>query len=456
MSAFALYAPNIINEPTSSLDQSPSSSDGSQDINNSKPPAKRPQKQRQTTRYPSMSECEQSIVAASALVGENLLDSPTTRRMTKIFHDDDDDDNNSLLDDDNDDAGVARHAYSDSRIRTLIDTANVGVIASGWAWVKRQRARRQREYLKLQAEVQLQRIAEAQEAEARQQQQQQQPRTLEQNPIYQQLTRCTDIEVSHVEDHGEEKSDDHNMVDQNSNIGVKVTSACISKSGLGISVSVEVPPDWQEEADGHHDDNGEWIPDVRVVEDDENLFSYPFILSHEQMQDIATSVLPLGISHCLWKRLYSLARDGDSFEACLRLVGNEPRSLLVLRTARGAVFGGFADSPWEMTNQQVSGFHGSAQACLYTFYDPNNEDGGSLIVYKWTGANRYFQLVSLERKMLAFGGGGDDGSFGLCIEQDFQLGSTGCCDTFGNQPLCDQENFSIVDMEIWSFVTGRF
>jgi hypothetical protein len=30
------------------------------------------------------------------------------------------------------------------------------------------------------------------------------------------------------------------------------------------------------------------------------------------------------------------------------------------------------------------------------------------------------------------------------------------CDTFGNEPLCDQENFSIMDLEVWGFLTGVF
>ena len=58
--------------------------------------------------------------------------------------------------------------------------------------------------------------------------------------------------------------------------------------------------------------------------------------------------------------------------------------------------------------------------------------------------------------MMAFGGGGADGAFGLCVEEDFQTGSTGPCDTFDNEPLCDQETFEIVDVEFWEFLTGVF
>ena len=53
--------------------------------------------------------------------------------------------------------------------------------------------------------------------------------------------------------------------------------------------------------------------------------------------------------------------------------------------------------------------------------------------------NRYFQLCDNAHKRLAVGGGGSE--FGLCVEQDFQTGSTGRCHTFNNDPLCDQETF---------------
>jgi hypothetical protein len=46
--------------------------------------------------------------------------------------------------------------------------------------------------------------------------------------------------------------------------------------------------------------------------------------------------------------------------------------------------------------------------------------------------------------MIAFGGGGDEGDFGLCVEDDFRRGSTGRCETFGNEPLCSQDQFGVL------------
>ena len=68
--------------------------------------------------------------------------------------------------------------------------------------------------------------------------------------------------------------------------------------------------------------------------------------------------------------------------------------------------------------------------------------------------NRYIQLCDHQNKMIAIGGG--NGTFGLCIQQDFQYGSTGACTTFQNEALCPDEQFSILDVEIYGFLLGQF
>jgi hypothetical protein len=245
----------------------------------------------------------------------------------------------------------------------------------------------------------------------------------------------------------------------------------------------------------------DWIPPVRVVR--EPYRTEKFILDAPRMNQIARYVLPQGIAACRWKRVYSLARDGDSFESCLHLIRKEQRSLMVIRTADDRVFGAYADSPWRAAH---CNYYGSAQARLWTFVpdtmaneahlqhqshyqhqphhdsatiatnlpEPSNKvqlDSSAntsptdapldtmqqkIKVYKWTGINRYIQYCDITHRILAFGGGGESGSFGLCVEKDFQTGSTGPCATFGNEPLCDQEHFKIVDLEIWGFLTGQF
>uniref|UniRef100_A0A7S2E797 Oxidation resistance protein 1 n=1 Tax=Trieres chinensis TaxID=1514140 RepID=A0A7S2E797_TRICV len=236
---------------------------------------------------------------------------------------------------------------------------------------------------------------------------------------------------------------------------IKVSSPHSTPSGDGLAVDVDVPDDG--------DDTEEFVrividPEPKTRDGDSPV---PFLLKESHMRQIALRVLPPAIMLNRWARLYSLLRDGDSFDAFLRLTKDTQRSLLVVRTANGDIFGAYSDSPFEVKSQSLAAqFYGSAQACLWTLDTEGSGekvggDGeGTIKAYKWTGANRYIQLVDIRHKMIAFGGGGNAGEFGLCVEDDFQRGTTGPCGTFGNDPLCDQPTFEIVDLECWGFLSG--
>jgi TLD len=337
-----------------------------------------------------------------------------------------------------------------------------GILAGPLAWVQRNRETRRRLQLQQEAEEQLRKIAEGEG-----------------------LTRHHNHHHHHNHNHhnyyhhnpatttcGSGDSVDNDSAEEDYRIGVQH----LSKSGEGMSAELEFVGD---------DDNNDiyTIPPVRIHEESRMItaqqqqqhvsdmeppesptktdFKPPeYILTPEQMHHIAMHVLPKTIAYCQWKRLYSLNRDGDSFDGCLRIIANVPRTLVVVRTTKGAVFGGYADSPWRQ--MEVARFYGSAQACLFSVKEPNTpldqvENPNNLLnVYPWSGKNRYIQVCDTSNKMLAFGGGGSDGAFGLCIQEDFQTGSTGTCDTFDNAPLCDESPFNVVDMEIWEFLTGVF
>jgi hypothetical protein len=331
------------------------------------------------------------------------------------------------------DEGVNRHMLSQGQVQRVMDApaddASVGIMAAGLAWVNRNRYQRRRQYLQHQAEQQLRKIAEAERP-------QRMAAGLNENATFQQMSKTAT---------GTEGTNDSHPTASAGESSTMFTIGTpeLSKSGEGASAQL----DWDLGEDDEY-----LIPQVRVKEE-EGLDHAAHILTPEQMHQIAIHVLPKTIAFCQWRRLYGLGRDGDSFAACLQHINSVQRTLMVVRTTRGAVFGGYADSPWQKSEMANARFYGSAQASLFSVA-PTNPD--KVHVYKWTGKNRYIQLCDVAHKMLAFGGGGDDGAFGLCIEEDFQKGSTGSCDTFGNEPLCDQENFEIVDLEFWEFLTGVF
>lgn len=419
------------------------------------------------SRHCNQSLAEQEAYAAStALMGETVFDCPSSESF---------DVSQSRIVDDFRENNVPKEKNSSSDNQSI----SVGIMAQGLAWAKRQRERRQRLYLQNQAEMQLRKIQKAQEMDD----QHETPRSLIDNPTFQNLMQInkssSDGDVAPV---SKVKSSMRKLFLKRSSDTLEddpIDNKIVKSETGGYSVELPFVLDKEE-------DDASWVPPVRIQQNerDTNETTVPFILSMDEMQQIANHVLPRGIVYCPWHRLYSLARDGDSFEACLQLIGSEKQTLLVVRTKHNAIFGGFADSPWDQTfSQSGASYFGGPTACLFRFiinenFDKeqnnkiiNNDNDNSqtscnsskefirktiIKYYKWTGANRYVQLCDPTHKMIAFGGGGDDGAFGLCVEQDFQLGSTGSCATFNNEPLCDESYFEIVDMEVWGFLIGQF
>jgi hypothetical protein len=381
------------------------------------------------------------------------------------------------------------------------NTLSVGIMAQGLSWARRQRDRRKRLYLQHQAEQQILKIRAAEEAEQREKAAATRPSSsLMDNLTFQNLlpsyfatysssqqTHTDDISIAaNVSDPDQQPADGGNDQDD------FTTAASISKSGDGISM---VMPRYAAAlmTRQEQEEDEAFIPPVRVQDDDDDennnncpIHHHPhhhsYLLTPEQMHQVAALVLPRGIAYCRWRRLYSLSRDGDAFEAALARLQDHKQTLLVIKTTRNAVFGGYADSAWEPHWHGGASYYGSAKACLFKVITTMNTSGDDDVVangphrndsegedtksqgtsccqikaYHWSGVNRYLQLCDPHHKMLAFGGGGNDGAFGLCVEENFQMGSTGHCATFENEPLCDQENFEIVDMEVYSFLVGQF
>jgi len=292
-----------------------------------------------------------------------------------------------------------------------------------------------------------------------------------------------------------EVNSNDSLDNEDDNIVMKVSSPRNTVSGKGMSVKVDLPDEelnhatFSHSQDDEEDDDSLYINDVKILPEpplDEGSIT-PLILKRSQMKSlIASGALPPSLNYCKWKRLYSLARDGDSFDSFLRLVEGYDRTVLVLTTSLGEVFGGYADSRWEARGmyRQANEFYGSAQACLFRFpacgssvkgddqlsqkqkhqkleedeqlaYDStkaSEHDEDEVIIFKWSGANRYIQLCDVGKRTVAFGGGGDEGVFGLCVEDDFKRGTTGHCATFENDALCENGYFDVVDLEVWGFV----
>jgi hypothetical protein len=227
-----------------------------------------------------------------------------------------------------------------------------------------------------------------------------------------------------------------------------IGSPCHTLSGQGVAVQLEIlqrPSPSLNNADHDYEDETKVI-----IQHEQN--TIPYILNPDQMKSIAINGLPASIMFSKWKRLYSLQRDGDSFTSSfLKKVKGEARTLLVVQTTKNEIMGGYSNSPWESQSGSVgAAFYGSCQASLFKIC----KNSSNVEVFNWTGCNRYVQVCDIHAKLLAFGGGGKDGAFGLCIEDDFSVGTTGKCETFNNDPLCDEGRFEIMNVECWGFLPG--
>jgi len=222
-----------------------------------------------------------------------------------------------------------------------------------------------------------------------------------------------------------------------------IGNPCHTVSGQGMAVQLQILEKTERKPKlDFYDDESK----VNIIHERS---SVPFILSPAQMKEIALDGLPTSLMFNRWKRLYCLQRDGDSFNSSfLKKVSGETRTLLVIETTNNEKMGGYSNSPWENQGGSVgAAFYGS---CLASLFKINRDD--SVTVFKWSGRNRYVQVCDVHAKLLAFGGGGKDGAFGLCVEDDFAVGTTGRCETFNNEPLCDEGRFEILNVECWGFM----
>ncbi|CAM9642471.1 unnamed protein product, partial [Phaeothamnion confervicola] len=152
--------------------------------------------------------------------------------------------------------------------------------------------------------------------------------------------------------------------------------------------------------------------------------------------------------HGHWLRLYSSDEDGLSFNRiAYKILGfGGPTLLLIRDKATGAVFGGFADSPWKESNS----FFGTA-SCFLLRLLPDYE----LYPCKPASEGRY-QFLNLKGFSLphGLGMGGRVDSFRLFISEGLDgedCVARAACMTYERGPLlpAERRRFEVDGMEVW-------
>lgn len=135
----------------------------------------------------------------------------------------------------------------------------------------------------------------------------------------------------------------------------------------------------------------------------------------------------------------SLLKDGASIDTLYQKTKKHRRSILIVETTIGEVFGAFAAETWKRSNE----YYGSGECFLFTNVPWYKE-------FQWTCQDTMFMFSNDE--CIAMGGGGN---FGLYLNADLSKGSSKHSNTFDNTPLSNQEDFDIASVEVWGLIPSN-
>ncbi|TRY81250.1 hypothetical protein DNTS_000545 [Danionella cerebrum] len=167
------------------------------------------------------------------------------------------------------------------------------------------------------------------------------------------------------------------------------------------------------------------------------LLDHTHILKQQHLDQLLVH-LPARTRASQWKLVYSTAEHGTSLMTLYRKTTQLERPvLMVIRDTHHQVFGAFSSHPFRVS----SCCYGTGETFLYSF-SPEFQ------VFPWSGENSYFVRGFLDS--LQMGGGG--GPFGLWLDADLYHGSSYSCNTFCNRPLSLHNDFTVQELEVWSFV----
>jgi len=244
-----------------------------------------------------------------------------------------------------------------------------------------------------------------------------------------------------------------------------------------IGEDIVVPAKSQEEfsilgvsSQEESDDSNDYYPDSTILS--------------PSMMDAFRPHLPLSIQEDNFWLKYSMIRDGACMRTLLQKSQSSKRTILVIETMEGDIFGAFTSSPWRINGSR--GYFGSCEAFVWRIPESKSlsltaaqekssikieEDQSIIQVFNWSGKNCNIQALVNENRQLIIGGGvpdddnyssllsgmsgslgnktGDeeedeedsdddddrDGGCSLIINADMINGSSSECATFSSPPL---------------------
>ncbi|KAF3940783.1 hypothetical protein ABW19_dt0209275 [Dactylella cylindrospora] len=172
--------------------------------------------------------------------------------------------------------------------------------------------------------------------------------------------------------------------------------------------------------------------------------------------------------HENWTLMYSLEQHGVSLSTLYSKLG-KGAFVFVVKDTSDTVFGAFAN---ESLHPSAGRYYGTGECFLWKAspLSTTSSSTSSLAVlddeklgfgqqksrlptdnirfkaFPYSGINDY--MILCEPSFISFGGG--DGHYGLWVDDNFDVGVSSTCPTYGNEPLSDEgDKFGILGVEVW-------
>lgn len=185
-------------------------------------------------------------------------------------------------------------------------------------------------------------------------------------------------------------------------------------------------------------------------------FSGPMSLQHVESSIFNSDMLyniwswlPPRYAVCQPELLYTSEEHGTSLMTLYTRAENHEPTLIVIKTTTDEVFGAFCSTYWRdrrHKNKNLSYF-GTGETFLFTLVPERKK-------YEWVGLhqseipNTANMFLAGDNSVLTIGGG-----HGEAIQLDANLlhCRTEKCDTFDNNPLCSNQDFTCKVVEVYGF-----
>ncbi|XP_073725529.1 uncharacterized protein [Misgurnus anguillicaudatus] len=167
-----------------------------------------------------------------------------------------------------------------------------------------------------------------------------------------------------------------------------------------------------------------------------DILNQSVILDPQQIKEISRNLPPRTIGHT-WHLSYSTDKHGASLNTLYRKLSTTDSPVLVLiKDHNQQVFGSFLSHPLHPSEA----FYGTGETFLFLSHP-------RFKCFRWTGENSFFIKGDLD----SFAIGGGSGHFGLWVDERLYFGRSSPCFTFNNCSLSETNDFTILELEAWTF-----